>query len=169
MYGGGGHTQLCWMGDAFCLSVSHPTPTQHSYWPCLPFFPVFLHFWHCDISQLFCLSHSDKICSFRTSLGVGGEGGMQHSKPLHLWGNLETPCPPWSICHHAECQEVSLGLTSGHCSPWHLVSEKKKGERKRQRKKEMSRGSMDLTKAVKQIRPTQQSLGRTELAVSTSH
>lgn len=46
-------------------------------------------------------------------------GKMEHSKPLHLRGNSEKPCPRWSICHHVECQVVSLGLTSGHCSPWH--------------------------------------------------
>lgn len=127
---------------AFCLSVSHPTPTQHWYWPCLPFFPIFLPFltlWHSPYCSVFPTLTRSAVSG---PLWVGGwEGGwgMQHSKPLHLWGNLETPCPPWSICHHAECQEVSLGLTSGHCSPWHLVSEKKRVERGRQRKRERSR------------------------------
>lgn len=71
------------------------------------------------------LRHSDEICSF---LSCGENGAFK--KPPPLWGNSETPCPPRSICHHAECQKASLRLTSGHCSPWHSATEK---ERHRER------------------------------------
>lgn len=115
------------------FSASHPRTLRSRIDPPYLSFRIFLHFWHCDIPPtLPCLPHSDKICSFR-SWG----GRMAHSKPLHLWGNLETPCPPWSICHHAECQEVSLGLTTGHCSPWHLV---RRGKKEREREKESEGG-----------------------------
>ena len=85
------------------------------------------------------LCHCDKIRSFQSW------GRIEHSKPLHLGGNFEAPCPPWSICHHAECQEVSLGLTTSHCSAWHSEREKERkaeggGEREEQRENEPDKG-----------------------------
>lgn len=111
---------------------------------------ILLIFWHCDMPPLF------PVFPILTRSAVSVPGGrMEHSKPLHLWGNSKTPCPPWSICHHVECQEVSLGLTSGHRSPWHFETEKERnGDAE---KRERSRGGMNLTKALKQIRPAQQS------------
>lgn len=96
-----------------------------------------------------------------------GGGGWSIQKPLHLWSHSETPRPPRSICHRAECQEVSLGLTSSHSSTWHSERKRRKkegerGSRERGRdgeKRASSRGGMNLTKALKHIRPTQQSQG----------
>lgn len=151
----------CWMGDYVTsvvqyrlfpfLSVPDSSDIDPAYLPLL----ILLIFWHCDIPP----PHLFLVFPILTRSAVSNPGGrMEHSKPLHLCGNSETPCPPWSICHHVECQEVSLGLTSGHCSPWHSETEKERN-RERQRKRERSRGRMNLTKALKQIRPTQQSQG----------
>lgn len=57
-----------------------------------------------------------------------GAGEWSIQKPLHLWSNSETPRPPRSICHWAECQEVSLGLTSSHSSTWHSERKRRKKE-----------------------------------------
>lgn len=98
------------------------------------FLLILLIFWHCDMPPLFPVFPT----LTRSAVSVPG-GRMEHSKPLHLWGNSKTPCPPWSICHHVECQEVSLGLASGHRSPWHFETEKERNrdtEKKREEQRE---------------------------------
>lgn len=113
--------------------------------------PVLLIFGHYNIHPLFTV-----IASPTKSAVSGPWGRMEHSKPLHLRGNFKAPCPPWSICYHVECQGVSLGLTSGHSSTWHWEGEK---EGSKGREREWSWERLNLTKALKQICPTQQSQG----------
>lgn len=164
----------CWMGDCVTFLVqyglfpflSHPD-SQLWYWPSLPFTSYFFLFSDTltPLLPLSCLSHSYQICSFR-SWG-GSEWNIQ--KPLHLWSNSETPCPPWSICHHAECQEVSLGLTSGHSSAWHSEREKERNSERRRKRKSGAEGEWTWQRPWNTSVPLSRARGLRGPAVSTSH
>lgn len=120
----------CWMGDyvtsvvqyILFLFLSVPDTVSSDIDPVhLPHL-ILLIFWHWDTPR-----HPHPFFAILTRSAVSCPvGRMQHSKPPPLWGNSETPCPPRSICHHAECQKASLRLTSGHCSPWHSATEKER-------------------------------------------
>lgn len=125
----------CLMHD-LPLSIS-PRVTQLFHWLCLSFssyFAYFLTWWPSPTP----ISLSFSFIPTRAAVSRPG-GKMGYSKPLHLQGNFEAYCPPWSICHHVECQEVSLGLTTGHCSPWHTEREKLETGRGRGRGREEQR------------------------------
>lgn len=126
--------------------------------------PILLIFWHCDFLLLFPV-----FTIPITSAVSGPKGIMEHSKPLHLRGNFEAPCPPWSICHHVECQKVSLGLTTGHCSPWHSEREKE-GNRERQREGERgAEREWTWQRPWNRSVPLSRAKGVCSQAVSTSH
>lgn len=151
---------------AFSFSI---TPRQSALILTQPTFHFLFFFLFSDtltpLLPLSCLSHSDQICSFR-SWG-GGEWNIQ--KPLHLWSNSETPCPPWSICHHAECQEVSLGLSSGHSSAWHLEREKERNSERRRKRKSGAEGEWTWQRPWNTSVPLSRARGLRGPAVSTSH
>ena len=119
------HT-TCWMGDyvtsvvqyCFFLFLSILDSQGSNIGPAYFSLPILLISWHCDIHRRV------PVFVIPTRSAVSDPMGTEHSKPLHLRGNFEAPCPLWSICHYVECQEVSLGLTTGRCSPWHLEREK---------------------------------------------
>lgn len=125
---------------------------------------ILLVFWHCDIPPLF------PVFAIPTRSAVSGpRGSMEHSKPLHLRGNFEAPCPPWSICHHVECQEVSLGLTTGHCSPWHSEKEKKKEIERDRGGERGAEGEWTWQRPWNRSVPLSRARGVCSQAVSTSH
>lgn len=147
----------CWMGVCVTSVVqythaSHPRTLSSHTDPAYLSFPIFLHFWHCDIPLLF------PVFPILTRSAVFGPGGGEWSIQ-----NLFISEAIWRhLVPHGQFVTV---LNARRC-PWGwpvaiaLLDT---------RWEEGGRGRINLTKAVKQIRPTQQSQGRTELAVSTSH
>lgn len=161
------HT-TCWMGDYVTSVVQYrlfpflsiPDTVSSDIGPAYLSLPILLIFWHCDTPPLF------PVFAFPTRSAVfDPRGRMQHSKPLHLRGNFEAPCPPWSICHRVECQEVSLGLTTGHCSPWH--SERKR--RKQRGRERGAEGEWTWQRPWNRSVPLSRARGVCSQAVSTSH
>lgn len=86
---------------AFCLSVSHPTPTQHWYWPCLPFFPIFLPFltlWHSPYCSVFPTLTRSAVSGPLWGEGRGGGAAFKTSSSLMQFGDTLSPMVNLSLC-----------------------------------------------------------------------
>ncbi len=150
----------CWMGDYVTAVIQYrlscfinPRHNQLWYWHCLPspsYFAYFLILWHFPLSFL--------SSPFQQDL---------HFPVLEGGWNIQNLFISSAVWRHRVPPGQFVTMWNARRCPWGWplvialpdTRREKKRETERNRGRDRSRGRMNLTKALKQIRPTQQSQG----------